>query len=215
MAKTRRFIYGRNRQLVFLRIFFDLTKFLLFFCFFWISEWITETQPRTRIFSYEEKTANIASANCFSSILRNEVCFFFFIFFLFNLTGDDTFDTTIWRFFFRRISAWIHEATGSSFFGAKNWTSFSQLKHHNWPPIFLLEEQGIVPRNGPMLLPQPKIWYKEKIIRNLKKLSNVYGNFPKTIPTDYVQVNNQVFFLSTNTCVLTEVAEVLSWIGIW
>ena len=140
----------------------------------------------------------------------------FFHLFLFNLTGDDTFDTTIWRFFFRRISAWIHEATGSSFFGAKNWTSFSQIKHHNWPPIFLLKEQGIVPRSEPMLLPQPKIWYKEKIIRNLKKLSNVYGNFPKTIPTDYVCTSyNEVFFLSTNTCVLIEVAEVLSWIGIW
>ena len=114
--------------------------------------------------------------------------------------------------FFRRISAWIHEATGSSFFGAKNWTSFSQIKHHNWPPIFLLEEQGIVPRNEPMLLPQPKIWYKEKIIRTLKKLSNVYGNFAKPLPTDYVQVNNEVFCLSTNLCVLNEVAEVLSWI---
>ena len=136
----------------------------------------------------------------------------FFIFFLFNLTGDDTFDTTIWRFFFRRISAWIHEATRSSFFGAKNWTSFSQIKHHNWPPIFLLEEQGIVPRSEPMLLPQPKIWYKEKIIRTLKKLSNVYGNFAKPLPTDYVQVNNEVFCLSTNLCVLNEVAEVLSWI---
>ena len=89
----------------------------------------------------------------------------------------------------------------SSFFGAKNWTSFSQIKHHNWPPIFLLEEQGIVPRNGPMLLPQPKIWYKEKIIRNLKKLSNVYGNFPKTIPTDYVQVIMKYFScLRTHVC---------------
>ena len=119
MAKTRRFIYGRNRQLVFYVFFSIWRNFFFFFCFFWISEWITETQPRTRIFSYEEKTANIASANCFSSILRNEVCFFFFIFFLFNLTGDDTFDTTIWRFFFRRISAWIHEATGFPVFLAR------------------------------------------------------------------------------------------------
>ena len=182
-----------------------MTKFfLLFFFLFWISEWITETQPRTRIFSYEEKTANIASANLFFLLyLRNEVCFFFFIFFLFNFDGSRTTRSTrrFDDFFFRRISAWIHEATGSSFFGAKNWTSFSQLKHHNWPPIFLLEEQGIVPRNGPMLLPQPKIWYKEKIIRNLKKLSNVYGNFPKTIPTDYVQVIMKYFScLRTHVC---------------
>ena len=153
-------------------VFFSIWRNFSSFFLFWISEWITETQPRTRIFSYEEKTANIASANCFSSILRNEVCFFFFIFFLFNLTGDDTFDTTIWRFFFRRISAWIHEATGSSFFGAKNWTSFSQIKHHNWPPIFLLEELGIVPRSEPMLLPQPKIWYKGKIIRTLNSFKS-------------------------------------------
>ena len=45
MAKTRRFIYGRNRQLVFLRIFFDLTKFLLFlFCF----EYLNELPKRNR-----------------------------------------------------------------------------------------------------------------------------------------------------------------------
>ena len=153
-------------------VFFSIWRNFSSFFLFWISEWITETQPRTRIFSYEEKTANIASANCFSSILRNEVCFFFSSFF-----------SSIWRettrstrrfddFFFRRISAWIHEATGSSFFGAKNWTSFSQIKHHNWPPIFLLEEQGIVPRSEPMLLPQPKIWYNGKIIRTLNSFKS-------------------------------------------
>lgn len=66
-------------------VFFSIWR--NFSSFFWISEWITETQPRTRIFSYEEKTANIASANCFSSILRNEVCFFLF----------SSFFSSIWR----------------------------------------------------------------------------------------------------------------------
>lgn len=95
MAKTRRFIYGRNRQLVFLRIFFDLTKFLLFlFCF----EYLNELPKRNReheFFLMKRKPRILRAQIVFSSILRNEVCFFFFIFFLFNLTGDDTFDTTI------------------------------------------------------------------------------------------------------------------------
>ena len=153
--------------MVFFTYFFRFWRnfFLLFFFLFWISEWITETQPRTRIFSYEEKTANIASATLFFLLyLRNEVCFFFFIFFLFNLTGGRHVrhdDLTI--FFFRRISAWIHEATGFPVFLARKTGLFllAKIKHHNWPPIFLLKEQGIVPRSEPMLLPQPKIWYKE------------------------------------------------------
>ena len=120
---------------------------------------------------------------------------FVFIFFLFNLTGDDTFDTTIWRFFFRRISAWIHEATGSSFFGAKNWTSFSQIKHHNWPPIFLLEEQEIVPQSEPMLLPQPKIWYKRKIIRTLNsfKSREIQGISSQTVISNLALLRIQIF----------------------
>ena len=57
------------------------------------------------------------------------------------------------------------------FFCAKTGLLLAKIKHHNWPPIFLLEEQGIVLRNGPMLLPQPKIWYKEKKSLELWKLS--------------------------------------------
>ena len=90
--------------------------------FLWISEWITETQPRTRIFSYEEKTAVIASAklNFFLYLGTHLILFSFFIFPFFIFTETNT---AIWRFFFllvRRIFAWIHEARfWTSVFGAK------------------------------------------------------------------------------------------------
>lgn len=157
--------------------FFRFDEIFSSFFLFWISEWITETQPRTRIFSYEEKTANIASANCFSSILRNEVCFFFSSFSLQfdgrrHVRHDDL---TI--FFPTDICLNSHEATGSSFLARKTGLLLRQIKHHNWPPIFLLEEQGIVPRSEPMLLPQPGLWNREESC----------GTYPLSLVLDFAK----------------------------
>ena len=158
----------------------------------------------TNFFLWRENREYSERKLFFLLYLRNEVCFFFFIFFLFNLTGGRHVrhdDLTI--FFFRRISAWIHEATGFPVFLARKTGLFllAKIKHHNWPPIFLLKEQGIVPRSEPMLLPQPKIWYKEKIIRTLKLVfEKVYGNFAIPLPTDYVQLIMKYF-----TCLRTHV----------
>ena len=116
MAKTRRFIYGRSRQLVFY-VFFSIWRNFFFFCF----EYLNELPKRNReheFFLMKRKPRILRAQIVFLLYLGTKYASFFHLF-LFNLTGDDTFDTTIWRFFFRRISAWIHETTGSSFFCAK------------------------------------------------------------------------------------------------
>merc|ERR1712051_397686 len=94
----------------------------------------------------------------------NEVCFFFFIFFLFNLTGGRHVrhdDLTI--FFSDGYLPEFTKRQGFQFFWREKLDFFwSQIKHHNWPPIFLLEEQEIVPRSEPMLLPQPGLRNREE-----------------------------------------------------
>ena len=148
----------------------------------------------TNFFLWRENREYSERKFVFSSILKERSMLLFFH--LFSLQfwreQDDTFDTTIWRFFFPTdICLNSRSDRVSSFFLARKTGLFllAKIKHHNWPPIFLLKEQGIVPRSEPMLLPQPKIWYKEKIIRTLKLVfEKVYGNFAIPLPTDYVQL---------------------------
>lgn len=141
-------------------VFFSIWRNFFFF-FFVLNIWMNyrNATANTNFFLWRENREYCERKIVFLLYLGTKYASFFHLFF-----------SSIWRdttrrfddFFFRRISAWIHEATGSSYFGAKNWTSFSQIKHHNWPPIFLLEEQGIVPRSEPMLLPQPGLWNREE-----------------------------------------------------
>ena len=123
MAKTRRFIYGRSRQLVFY-VFFSIWRNFFFVLNIWMN--YRNATANTNFFLWRENREYCERKLFFLLYLGTKYASFCFHLFLFNLTGDDTFDTTIWRFFFRRISAWIHEATGSSFFLRENWTSFSQ-----------------------------------------------------------------------------------------
>ena len=79
---------------IFYVFFFDLTKFfLLFFCF----EYLNELPKRNReheFFLMKRKPRILRAQIVFLLYLRTKYASFFHLF-LFNLTGDDTFDTTI------------------------------------------------------------------------------------------------------------------------
>ena len=192
MAKTRRFIYGRSRQLVFY-VFFSIWRNFFFFCF----EYLNELPKRNReheFFLMKRKPRILRAQIVFLLYLGTKYASFFSSFSL-QFDGRRHVRHDDLTIFFPTDICLNSRNDRIQFFLRENWTSFSQIKHHNWPPIFLLEEQGIVRRSAPMLLPQPKIWYKKKSLELWKAL-NVYGNFAKPLPTDYVQVHIEVHILA-------------------
>ena len=158
----------------------------------------------TNFFLWRENREYCERKFVFSSILKERSMLLFFHLFSLQFDGRTTRSTRRFDDFFS--DGYLPEFTkrqGFQFFLARKTGLFllAKIKHHNWPPIFLLKEQGIVPRSEPMLLPQPKIWYKEKIIRTLKLVfEKVYGNFAIPLPTDYVQLIMKYF-----TCLRTHV----------
>ena len=131
----------------------------------------------TNFFLWRENRGNCERKIEFLLILRNASdSFFFFSFFLSSFSRrrtrryDDSFsfssDGYLPEFTKRDFEpVFLARKLDLNYFWAEVDVTnffFLQIKHHNWPPIFLLEGQEIVPQTVPMLLLQPEIQKKNK-----------------------------------------------------